>query len=228
MGRGGKTYPPELRERGPDGRRGAAGISVGLAPQQVTLVHHRVRVPGLELAPVEGDLDAEGRARVDAQAQAARPLFRRKPMPTWGSDLSGIDFDHITYFVRSTEKQAASWEELPTDIKNTCDRLGIPEAEKQRLIAPAGLRTDGRSRSHLVVVNEFPCHLIEEQIVLATVVSLIGREKGTMERWARLREALPLSNALVGIGLRCESGAASGLCGARGARGGRGARQMRG
>jgi Fe-S cluster assembly protein SufB len=62
-------------------------------------------------------------------------LFRRKPMPTWGSDLSGIDFDNIKYFVRSTEKQATSWEELPEDIKNTYDRLGIPEAEKQRLVA---------------------------------------------------------------------------------------------
>jgi len=62
-------------------------------------------------------------------------LFRRKPMPTFGSDLSGIDFDNIKYFVRSTEKQAASWDELPADIKATYDRLGIPEAEKQRLIA---------------------------------------------------------------------------------------------
>jgi Fe-S cluster assembly protein SufB len=62
-------------------------------------------------------------------------LFGRKPMPTWGSDLSGIDFDNIKYFVRSTEKQATSWEELPDDIKNTYDRLGIPEAEKQRLVA---------------------------------------------------------------------------------------------
>ena len=62
-------------------------------------------------------------------------LFDKKPMPTWGSDLSGIDFQNIKYFVKSTEKQATSWEELPEDIKNTYDRLGIPEAEKQRLIA---------------------------------------------------------------------------------------------
>src|SRR6266513_2791493 len=62
-------------------------------------------------------------------------LFGRKPMPGWGSDLSGIDFENIKYFVRSTEKQAASWDELPADIKSTYDKLGIPEAEKQRLIA---------------------------------------------------------------------------------------------
>jgi Fe-S cluster assembly protein SufB len=62
-------------------------------------------------------------------------LFGKKPMPTWGSDLSGIDFDNIKYFVRSTEKQAATWDDLPADIKNTYDKLGIPEAEKQRLIS---------------------------------------------------------------------------------------------
>jgi Fe-S cluster assembly protein SufB len=62
-------------------------------------------------------------------------LFDKKPMPQWGSELGGIDFDTIKYFVRSTEKQANSWEELPADIRNTYDRLGIPEAEKQRLVA---------------------------------------------------------------------------------------------
>lgn len=62
-------------------------------------------------------------------------IFERKPMPRWGSNLEGIDFDNIKYFVRSTEKQAASWDDLPEDIKNTYDRLGIPEAEKQRLVA---------------------------------------------------------------------------------------------
>src|SRR6478609_1991041 len=62
-------------------------------------------------------------------------LFDKKPMPWWGSDLSGIDFDNIKYFVRPTEKQATSWEDLPDDIKSTYDRLGIPEAEKQRLVA---------------------------------------------------------------------------------------------
>ncbi|MBA8794241.1 Fe-S cluster assembly protein SufB [Friedmanniella endophytica] len=62
-------------------------------------------------------------------------LFERKPLPTWGAELDGIDFDNIKYFVRSTEKQAASWDDLPADIKNTYDKLGIPEAEKARLVA---------------------------------------------------------------------------------------------
>ena len=62
-------------------------------------------------------------------------LFGKKPMPNWGSDLTGIDFQNIKYFVKSTEKQATTWDELPEDIKNTYDRLGIPEAEKQRLVS---------------------------------------------------------------------------------------------
>jgi Fe-S cluster assembly protein SufB len=70
-----------------------------------------------------------------AQRLKALSIFEKKPMPNWGSNLDGIDFDNIKYFVRSTEKQAASWEDLPEDIKNTYDKLGIPEAEKQRLVA---------------------------------------------------------------------------------------------
>ena len=65
----------------------------------------------------------------------ALEIFERKPMRTFGADLSDIDFDNIKYFVRSTEKQAQSWDDLPDDIKNTYDRLGIPEAEKARLVA---------------------------------------------------------------------------------------------
>src|SRR5689334_11365939 len=59
--------------------------------------------------------------------------FRRRPMPGWGGDLSGIDFENIFYYIRPTEKQAESWEDLPSDIKDTWDRLGIPEAERKSL-----------------------------------------------------------------------------------------------
>jgi len=59
--------------------------------------------------------------------------FERRPMPWWGADLSDIDFQNIFYFIRSTEKQAQNWEDLPDDIKGTWDKLGIPEAEKKYL-----------------------------------------------------------------------------------------------
>ncbi|MDV2416332.1 Fe-S cluster assembly protein SufB [Corynebacterium tuberculostearicum] len=69
------------------------------------------------------------------QRLKALNIFDKKPVPTWGADLSGIDFDQIKYYVKSTEEQAQTWEELPDDIKATYDKLGIPEAEKQRLVA---------------------------------------------------------------------------------------------
>src|SRR5437879_2189251 len=59
--------------------------------------------------------------------------FAKRPMPWWGADLSDIDFDNIYYFIRSTEKQAKSWDDLPEDIRGTWDKLGIPEAEKKYL-----------------------------------------------------------------------------------------------
>ena len=87
-------------------------------------------------------------------------LFGKKPMPAWGSDLTGIDFDNIKYFVRSTEKQAASWEDLPEDIKNTYDRLGIPEAEKQRLVAGVAAQYESEVVYHQIRED------LEEQGVL--------------------------------------------------------------
>ncbi|MDQ2707997.1 MAG: Fe-S cluster assembly protein SufB [Actinomycetota bacterium] len=77
-------------------------------------------------------------------------LFDRKPMPRWGSDLSGIDFDNIKYFVRSTEKQAASWDDLPADIKNTYDKLGIPEAEKARLVSGVAAQYESEVVYHAI------------------------------------------------------------------------------
>ena len=77
-------------------------------------------------------------------------LFEKKPMPTWGSNLNGIDFDNIKYFVRSTEKQAASWDDLPDDIRNTYDRLGIPEAEKQRLVSGVAAQYESEVVYHAI------------------------------------------------------------------------------
>ncbi len=59
--------------------------------------------------------------------------FLARPLPTWGGNVAEIDFDNIFYYIRPTEKQAKTWEDLPPDIKNTWDRLGIPEAERKFL-----------------------------------------------------------------------------------------------
>ena len=59
--------------------------------------------------------------------------FEKRPMPNWGGDMSGIDFDNIYYYIKPTESQVDSWEDLPDAIKNTYEKLGIPEAERKYL-----------------------------------------------------------------------------------------------
>ena len=59
--------------------------------------------------------------------------FEKRPMPNWGADLSGMDFDDIFYYIRPAEKQGKTWDEVPEYIKNTFEKLGIPEAERKFL-----------------------------------------------------------------------------------------------
>src|SRR4029453_19349317 len=59
--------------------------------------------------------------------------FERRPMPTWGGDLSGIDLANIYYYIKPTDKQVDAWDELPESVKNTYEKLGIPEAERKYL-----------------------------------------------------------------------------------------------
>ncbi len=60
-------------------------------------------------------------------------IFMSKPMPTWGGDLSVIDFQNIYYYAKASEKTEKNWDDVPEDVKNTFDKLGIPEAEKKFL-----------------------------------------------------------------------------------------------
>ncbi|GAB3057741.1 Fe-S cluster assembly protein SufB [Virgibacillus ainsalahensis] len=59
--------------------------------------------------------------------------FYERPMPQWGGDLSGLDFDEIVYYVKPSERQGTTWDEVPDEIKQTFDKLGIPEAEQKYL-----------------------------------------------------------------------------------------------
>src|SRR3954471_11903309 len=60
-------------------------------------------------------------------------IFYSKPMPQWGGDMSSLNFDEITYYVKPSEKSEKSWDEVPEEIKQTFDKLGIPEAEQKYL-----------------------------------------------------------------------------------------------
>ena len=68
--------------------------------------------------------------------------FERMPLPDFGPDLSSLDFDSYTYFTRLANKEVQSWDEVPTTVKNTFDKLGIPEAEQKYL---AGVSTQYES-----------------------------------------------------------------------------------
>ncbi len=59
--------------------------------------------------------------------------FFKRPMPNWGADLSGIDFANIYYYIKPVDEMGRSWEDVPDSIRNTFDRLGIPEAERNFL-----------------------------------------------------------------------------------------------
>ncbi|WP_174614177.1 Fe-S cluster assembly protein SufB [Virgibacillus ihumii] len=59
--------------------------------------------------------------------------FYKMPMPQWGGDLSELDFDEIVYYVKPSERQGKTWDEVPDEIKQTFDKLGIPEAEQKYL-----------------------------------------------------------------------------------------------
>jgi len=67
----------------------------------------------------------------------ALQIWEKKELPTWGADLSPIDFQNIYYYLKSTEKQGKTWDDVPADIKNTFDRLGVPQAERKFLAGVA-------------------------------------------------------------------------------------------
>jgi Fe-S cluster assembly protein SufB len=79
----------------------------------------------------------------------AYEVFLKKPMPTWGGDLSHINFDTITYYATPTDKGARSWEDVPEEVKKTFDRLGIPEAER-KFLAGVGAQYDSEVVYHSI------------------------------------------------------------------------------
>lgn len=89
----------------------------------------------------------------------ALEYFNRIPMPSWGPDLSGLSFEDILYYNKPAEKGWEDWDEVPEDIKNTFERLGIPEAER-KFLAGLGAQYD----SELVYHRSLP--ELEEQGVI--------------------------------------------------------------
>ncbi len=85
---------------------------------------------------------------LDTRLRALK-LFYAKKLPIWGGDLTKINFDEIYYYVKSAEKQGKTWEEVPEDIKNTFDKIGIPAAEK-KFLAGVGAQYDSEVIYHSI------------------------------------------------------------------------------
>jgi len=77
----------------------------------------------------------------------AYEMFLNQKMPNWGGNLSNIDFDNIYYYARATEKTEKSWEDVPPQIKNTFEKLGIPEAER-KFLAGVGAQYESETVYH--------------------------------------------------------------------------------
>ena len=89
--------------------------------------------------------------------------FLVRPMPTWGPDLSSLNLDEIYYYVRPVESEKKSWDDVPDTIKNTFDRLGIPEAE-QKFLAGVGAQYESE-----MVYHSIQKHLEEQGVIFLSI-----------------------------------------------------------
>lgn len=97
--------------------------------------------------------------------------FYNMPMPQWGGDLNSLNFDEITYYVKPSERSERSWDEVPEEIKQTFDKLGIPEAEQKYL---AGVSAQYESE---VVYHNMKEDLEEQGIVFKDTDSALKERK---------------------------------------------------
>src|SRR4030067_2376564 len=103
---------------------------------------------GLSKKVVEqiSDMKCEPQWMLDYRLKAL-DHFLKRPMPTWGGDLSTLDLDNIFFYVKPTDKEGRSWDEVPDTIKQTFEKLGIPEAE-QKFLAGVGAHDESEMGDH--------------------------------------------------------------------------------
>ena len=89
--------------------------------------------------------------------------FQKRPTPNWGGDLTQLDLDDIYYYVKPSESEAKSWEDVPDTIKNTFDRLGIPEAE-QKFLAGVGAQYESE-----MVYHKVQDHLEKQGVIFLSI-----------------------------------------------------------
>lgn len=89
--------------------------------------------------------------------------YIQRPMPTWGGDISKLDLDDIYYYVKPTDEEGQSWDDIPDSIKDTFDKLGIPEAE-QKFLAGVGAQYESE-----MVYHSIQDHLEEQGVIFLSI-----------------------------------------------------------
>jgi Fe-S cluster assembly protein SufB len=89
--------------------------------------------------------------------------FQKRPIPTWGGDLSGLDLDNIFYYVKPSQQESKNWDEVPSTIKETFTRLGIPEAE-QKFLAGVGAQYESE-----MVYHNIQEHLEKQGVIFLSI-----------------------------------------------------------
>lgn len=129
----------------------------------------------------------------------ALDVFLKKDMPTWGGDLSTIDFGNITYFMDSTDKKVSDWKDLPEKIKNTFDRLGIPEAERN-FLGGAGAQFESS-----VVYHNLRDELAKQGVIFLDTDSGLQEHEELFKKW--FGKVVPLfDNKFAALNTACWSG----------------------
>lgn len=104
-------------------------------------------------------------------------IFRQKPMPTWGPSLEEIDFEQIRYFIKDTDVEKKTWDEVPKEIKDTFDRLGVPQAEREFL---AGVKAQYNSE---VAYSSLQAELDEQGVIFCSMEEALQKHSDLFKEY---------------------------------------------
>lgn len=155
------------------------GLSREIFDGQDDIVYHTMALAGINEAVVRqiskngNEPDWMLQLRLKSLA-----IFESKPMPTWGPDLSGLDLQSIYYFAKPAgATDAKSWDDVPETIKNTFEKLGIPEAERQ-MLAGVGAQYDSE-----VVYHKLKDELVEQGVIFEDMSVAIHHHEELLKKY---------------------------------------------
>jgi Fe-S cluster assembly protein SufB len=125
-----------------------------------------------EISKIKGEPDWMLEKRLMGYSQ-----FQLKPTPTWGADLSSIDYNDIYYYLEPTDKKSSSWDKVPEEIKRTFDKLGVPEAER-KFFAGAEAQYDSE-----VVYSHIKDELAKDGVIFVSTDEAVKRYPEMIKRY---------------------------------------------